>query len=144
MHQSPTPTRRNRWRLVATVASLVLAGALAGSVASALPPYTVHARVAPTPVAVGSAFRVTADGSSSNASILVVFLDLRACATTASEERSLGATEIIYHSVVGLYKRFRTVTAHTAGDHFACAYLIGTPPQSLTRAYAFRPYTVTP
>ena len=143
MHQPPTSTRRTRWPLLAAVASLVLAGALAGGVASALPPYSVHVRVVPTPVATGSDFRVTASGHSSNASFLVVFLALRACASTATEERSLGAMELIYRRVLGPYKRFRTVIAHTAGDHFACAYLIGTPPQSLGRAFAFVPYAVT-
>jgi len=144
MHRSPAPRRRNRRLVVAAVASLGLAGALAADVASALVPYSVHVRVVPTPVAKGSDFRVIANGNSSNTSILVVFLDRQACATTATDERSHPATEIIDHAVVGLYKRSRTILARVAGNHYACAYLIATPPATLTRGHASAAYAVSP
>lgn len=144
MHRSLTPRRRNRGLLVAAVASLGLAGSLAADVASALVPYSVHVRAVPTPVAKGSDFRVIANGNSSNTSILVVFLDRQTCAPTATDERSHPATEIIDHTVVGLYKRSRTVLARVAGSHYACAYLIAAPPATLTRGYASALYVVSP
>lgn len=144
MHRSAAPRRRNRGLLVAAVASLGLAGSLVADVASALAPYSVHVRVVPTSVAKGSDFRVIANGNSSNTSILVVFLDRQACATTATDERSHPATEIIDHAVVGLYKRSRTVLARVAGNHYACAYLIAPPPATLTRGHASAAYAVSP
>ena len=144
MDRPPAPTQRSRGLLVGAVAAIVLAGALAAGTASALLPYSVHVRVAPTTVAKGSNFRVSANGNSSNSSILVVFLAAKACATTATEERSLGAAEVISHPVVGLYLRSRTILAHVPGNHYACAYLIGTPPQSLLRGRASTAYVVTP
>ena len=144
MHRSPAPRRLSRGLLVAAVASLGLAGSLAAGVASALLPYSVHVRVVPAPVAKGTALRVIANGNSSNASILVVFLDREVCATTGTDERSHPATEIIDHAVVGLYKRIRTVLARVAGTHYACAYLIATPPATLTRGHASTAYVVSP
>ena len=141
MRRSPASRTRNRGLLVAAVASLGLA--LVADVASALLPYSVHVRVVPTPVAKGSDLRVIANGNSSNTSILVVFLDRQACATTATDERGHPATEIIDHAVVGLYKRSRTVLARVAGSHYACAYLIATPPGTLTRGYASAAYAVS-
>jgi len=143
MHRSSASRRRKRGLLLAVAALLALGGSLAAGAAFALLPSAVHVRVVPAPVAKGSDFRVIANGNSSNASILVVFLDRQACASTAAEERSHAATEIIDHPVVGLYKRSRTVLARVAGNHYACAYLIATPPATLTRGQASAAYAVS-
>ena len=92
-------------------------------------------------------FRVTASGHSSNASQLTVFLDNRACATTAREETSHPrAVKIISTVVVHVYSKARTLLARVVGGHYACAYLTAVPPQpplSLQYARASAPYKVS-
>jgi len=138
MRFSPSCLSR-RARLSAGVVPLVLA---CGGVALAFSPYTVHVKV-PSSIKKGTQYKVTAKGESANLSILTVYLAGKPCAANASREQGVsGAKRIIKADVVNKYSKSATEKAKVLGTHHACAYLTGTPPQSLPRAHSFATYSV--
>lgn len=125
-----------------SIATLAAFGVMCGA-AVAMNPYTVHIAV-PGTVTKGSTFHARVYGHSANTSVLTVFHDDQACATTSSREQGhSSATKIVSQKVTGKYSVTRKGTAAKRGKHYICAYLTGLPPQSLPRAHAAAAYTVT-
>jgi hypothetical protein len=108
--------------------------------ALAAAPYTVALKL-PNTVKKGHAIKITANGLSSNAAKLSVFVAVHPCAKTAKAETPLGTSKIINHGVVHHYSKSASPVASVAGKHYACAYLTSSSGK-LTYAHASKVYTV--